>query len=299
MDSSGSKFSDCNGSHLEFKWNEVLSALATLSLKYVALGDYIVVLNGQIDATIAGEPYLALQLWLNMKSGKVISRIWDETIAFEKVADVSQFTQACIAHFQGRPCIGYPVKDDENSFQSFVISQTPIPRKISRTCQKVLDTDISIKIKSCKECLRLRDPVLQEESAAEDPFVFEQILFADEENGLSQGEPSPSEESCSPSNGNKRIYLPCDKRRKYEGQYACDTLDCGYRTKKKWNLQVHCKQLCHYSSCLPGQTSPQILQQGKIRWRKNEGKYACESADCSYKTDNDSTLQDHCQRKSH
>ena len=183
MDSSGSKFNDCNGSQLEFKWNEVLSTLATLSLKYVALGDYIVVLNGQIDATIAGEPYLALQLWLNIKSGKVISRIWDETIAFEKVADVSQFTQACIAHFQGRPCIGYPVKDDENSFQSFVISQTPKPRKISRTCQKVLDSDISIKIKSCKECLKLRDPVLQEESAAEDPFVFEQILFADEENG--------------------------------------------------------------------------------------------------------------------
>ena len=35
---------------------------------------------------------------------------------------------------------------------------------------------------------------------------------------------------------------------KYEGKYACGTTDCGYRSKKLWNLQAHCKRKSHYSS---------------------------------------------------
>ena len=293
MDSASSimAFDDCNGSQLEFKWNEVLGALSTLSLKYVTFGSYVIVLNGKVDATIAGEPYLALQLWFNMKSGKVISRIWDQTIALEKVVDVSQFTQACMAHFQGRPCIGCPVSDDEHRLEGFFISQTPIPRKISTTCHKILNRDTNIKIKSCSECLKLRYSYVQEE-AAEQPDASDFEQPAGEEDLL-------TEENRAKSGSEKRIYLPCDKRRKYEGQYACDTDDCGYRTKKKWNLQVHCKQLSHNSSQLSQHNISAALPQCEMRWHKNEGKFACESADCGYRTDNRSSLHDHCRRKAH
>ena len=147
---SPSVFKEC-----EFKWNEVLSALSNLSLKWVTIGDYVVVMNSEIDATIGGEPYLALQLWFNIKSGKIISRVWDQTVVFGKAVSVSQFSEACITHFTGRPCVGYPAFIDEYGGQDFVISQTPRPRKISRTCQKVLNPGTDPAVKSCPECLKL------------------------------------------------------------------------------------------------------------------------------------------------
>ena len=72
------------------EWREViLSALDNLSLIWVTIGDYIVVMNDKIDATIGGEPYLARQLWFNVKSGKIISRIWDQTVSFGRAVNVA------------------------------------------------------------------------------------------------------------------------------------------------------------------------------------------------------------------
>ena len=130
MDSSHPKIPSQPG----FKWIEVKSALATLPLKYVTFeGYHIFIVSDQIDSTIEGEPYLGLQLWFSLKTGRVISRIWGQTVACQKVANVSQFVETCKAHFQGRPCIGYP--DVGQELQPFLISQTPIPRRISATCQ--------------------------------------------------------------------------------------------------------------------------------------------------------------------
>ena len=95
-------------SQLEFKWKEVMSALENLPLKYVTFDDYIFIMSDQIDAKIEGEPHLGLQLWFNVNTGKVISRIWGQTVACQKVANVAQFVETCTAHFQGRPCVGYP-----------------------------------------------------------------------------------------------------------------------------------------------------------------------------------------------
>ena len=102
-------------SQLEFKWKEVMSALGNLPLKYVTFHDYIFVMRDQIDATIDGEPHLGLQLWFSLNTGKVISRIWGQTVACQKVANVSQFVEVCTEHFQGRPCIGYPDGGDTSA----------------------------------------------------------------------------------------------------------------------------------------------------------------------------------------
>ena len=57
-----------------FSWYEISRALAQLSLKWVTLSHYVVVMSGQVDAEIGGEPYLALQLWLDTRSGRFMSR---------------------------------------------------------------------------------------------------------------------------------------------------------------------------------------------------------------------------------
>ena len=155
MDTSSSTtvINDCE----EIRWTEVESALTDLCLKYMTIEDYIVVMNSKCDITIGGEPYLALQLWFNVKSGKIIYRIWDQTVSSGKVTSVSQFVEACNSHFKGRPCVGCPVTIDELSWQNYFISQTPIPRKISGTCKKILDPTTDKAAKSCSDCLKLSD----------------------------------------------------------------------------------------------------------------------------------------------
>ena len=125
---------------------------------------------------------------------------------------------------------------------------------------------------------------------------FEHTVVTDEK---SAGEVPLKEENHAKFDSEKRIYLPSDKRRKYEGNYACDTDDCGYKTKKKWNLQVHCKQLSHNSYQLAHHSISDALPQGEIRWHERNGKFACESADHGYRTENRSNFQDHCRRKAH
>ena len=60
----------------EFVFNhvDIFQAVKSLSLNSVAVGEYIVVMSGEADTTICGEPYLALQLWLNMSSGDYMGR---------------------------------------------------------------------------------------------------------------------------------------------------------------------------------------------------------------------------------
>ena len=68
------------------KHSEVETALGSLSLTWVSVGDYLVVMSGEVDAEICSEPYLALQLWLNMRSGKFIARVWNQ--GFNSIAQI-------------------------------------------------------------------------------------------------------------------------------------------------------------------------------------------------------------------
>ena len=65
----------------EIKWTELENALSDMCLKWIIMGDYVVVMNNKCDVTIGGEPFLVLQLWFNVKSGKIIKRIWDQTVS--------------------------------------------------------------------------------------------------------------------------------------------------------------------------------------------------------------------------
>ena len=138
----------------EIKWTELEKALTESCLKWVTIDDYVLVTNNKCDMMIGGEPYLALQVWLNIRSGKIIARIWDKTVSTGRVAGVSHFVEACKAHFKGKPCIGCPVNSEEFKNQDYLISQTPMTRKISLRCKGTLEpgTDEAI---SCPDCLKL------------------------------------------------------------------------------------------------------------------------------------------------
>ena len=207
---------------IQLEWKGViLSALDNLSLNWVIIGEYVIVMNDKIDATIGGEPYLTRQLWFNMKSSKIISRIWDQTVSVGRAVNVAQFSEACISHFEGRPCIGYPSSIDHHSWQDFVVSQTPVPRKISRTCQKVLKLKRKDSVQSCQECLQLGISLKQEELPDKEVSVPD-VNF--------DGGKQEDGELESVQN---------------ESKYAYDRDNRCYTTNDHSNLEEHCQKYSH------------------------------------------------------
>ena len=55
--------------------------------------------------------------------------------------------------------------------------------------------------------------------------------------------------------------------RKNEGQFACEVVDCSYRTKNRGNLEIHCERWSHHSSQV---TAPKTLRIRKRAGAKYE-----------------------------
>ena len=159
---------------------EVESVCGRLSLSSVSLGKYLVVMRSGFDVVIAGEPYLALMLLLELDSGKFLTRIWNQTITRGCALSLEGFVEACETFFarNGKPCLGLPEDEDEQVMQDFLVSQTPVPRKVSKSCQRVVGRESGDDIPSCKECFKLRD---LKSFAPETEFKTEVISEEEEE----------------------------------------------------------------------------------------------------------------------
>ena len=133
--------------------------IAELGLSSLRLGDYMVIVKPDFDLMLAGEPYVALMLLFNLRNGTFISRVWNQTVKSGYVADTKQLVGECINHFEQRPCIGCPEEESEYPSEGFLVSQTPVPRKISIGCHKVIEKDVDAGYKSCRECLELSNAI--------------------------------------------------------------------------------------------------------------------------------------------
>ena len=87
----------------------------------------------------------------------LLNRIWNQTVKRGQIADTKQLVGECLSHFEQRPCIGCPDEDGEERPSEFLMSQTPVPRKISLGCRKVVEVEADAGHKSCRECLALND----------------------------------------------------------------------------------------------------------------------------------------------
>ena len=139
----------------KFGQNEARYVCEKLSLNLMKCGNYLVVMPSEFDTVILGEPYLASMLLIDLDSGLYFGRIWNQTLAKGKALHLRDFIEVCVAFFvlNNKPCIGYPIKDEGDlSRHEFVLSQTPVPRMMSKSCHKVVHKKVS----SCYECLSLR-----------------------------------------------------------------------------------------------------------------------------------------------
>ena len=158
MDPSEQSSETGGGTLRDFNLSEARDALESLPLSSVVLDGHLVVFRSGFDLTISGEPYLALMFLFSFKSGEYYARIWNQTVSKGTAGSVEEVVAACRGHFGGgTPCIGCPESEegDRADGREYLVSQTPIPRKISLGCRGLLGADADGV--QCAECVRLGD----------------------------------------------------------------------------------------------------------------------------------------------
>ena len=125
--------SDSKEEKPQFHVDEATAILESMSLTSFLFQDYLVVMRSDFDMTLSDEPYIALMLLYNTKSGRFMARMWNKTVNAGNATSLEEFEEACKRHFRGRRlCLGCPESEEEEQTHSFLLSQTPIPRKIAR-----------------------------------------------------------------------------------------------------------------------------------------------------------------------
>ena len=86
---------------------------------------------------------------------------------------MAELSAACLAHFKGRPCLGCPLDGEQDYEQDCLLSYSPIPRKVSATCDKFLSQRTDSTVSSCTECLKLKPSATESVTADINTFSDE------------------------------------------------------------------------------------------------------------------------------
>ena len=138
---------------------EALERLESLSLTSFTRGDYLVISRQEFDLTLFDEPYIALMLLYNTKSGHFLARLWNKTVASGRAMTLDELSEVCEAHFsQGQLCLGCPESEEEQKENQFLVSQSPISRRISRACNGFVGNTSSNAL-ACTDCRNIYGPL--------------------------------------------------------------------------------------------------------------------------------------------
>ena len=143
----------------KFELHQALVILESLSLTSFMRKDYLIVSRSDFDLTIFGEPYIAQMLFYNLKSGQFLARLWNKTVSSGRAMTLKEFHEICEEHFyQGGLCLGCPVRDEEQGEHTFLVAQSPIPRKMSKACKGFVSSISAPNSIVCEECANIRGP---------------------------------------------------------------------------------------------------------------------------------------------
>ena len=140
----------------ELNLDNAKEVLEELSLTSVQFRDYLVIMNSDFDLIISEEPYHALTLLFDVRTWRYMARIWNCTVTTGNASTLKEFADVCRDHFsERRLCLG--LLEDEAGMENrgILISQTPLPRIMSKTCLRDIGRDAEADIYSCSECLKL------------------------------------------------------------------------------------------------------------------------------------------------
>ena len=108
---------------------EAKNCVQALNLEYLVIGDYMVIVRSDFDAILDGEMFIALMILYNVKSGKFVARVWNETVTSGNIHTQEDFSQACRDHFHFKPCIGIAGMPEDPTFLSS-------KRRFSKSCHR-------------------------------------------------------------------------------------------------------------------------------------------------------------------
>ena len=136
---------------------------------------------------LSEEPYSALLLLFNLHSGHFMSRVWNQTVARGRATALDQLVEACQRHFvdRGRPCTGFLWDEEEKVEQECLLSQTPVPRMVSKECQRFVGKEAGTDARSCQECLKIGETKAVREMGAAVNCKVE--ILSDEEGESERG----------------------------------------------------------------------------------------------------------------
>ena len=140
----------------ELNLDNAKEILQELSLTSVQFRDYLLVMNSDFDLIISEEPYHALTLLFDVGSWRYMARIWNSTVNTGSASTLNEFAEVCRDHFsERRLCLGLLEDEAASENRAVLISQTPLPRIMSKTCLRDIGKDVEADVYSCSECLKL------------------------------------------------------------------------------------------------------------------------------------------------
>ena len=183
--------------------------------------DWLLLQRKRFDVTLLDEPYHALQLLVQPKTGTFIQRIWGRTRLKGTVGKLEDLRSLCWDLFHKTiACLGFFDIPDVPVFHNddFDIVAFPVKRQISKNCLQVYklpDSDPAVTellgVGMCSECLqqpkiesgksgRVKKEELDQEDPNYDPNgeFYEPTGYTDDEDGLSSSGASSSSDK-SPS----------------------------------------------------------------------------------------------------
>ena len=159
-----------------------MTAIGDMGLTSVNIGDYLVILNKNIDVTVDEEPYISFTLFYHTMSGRFFMRIWNKTVATGTTSDLSTLVKVCKAYFKrGKPCLAL-IKEG---------SQNEMPQNVTSACHSFLSKNHGSVVEMCTECKKTRDTITNETMVADDIKTED----SEEINGDGQCDDFPSEEA--------------------------------------------------------------------------------------------------------
>ena len=149
MGSSRGVFSNCA---------EFVGLLSRLEIVMVKIENWMILQRSVFDITVNGEPFPALQLYFNIKTGTYLTRVWGRTHSKGEILanDVTEFELLCNEMFaQGLACCpGQTAKDGED--EGLISVKYPFQRKVSAGCAIVHlqnnDVHDGVSVAICVEC---------------------------------------------------------------------------------------------------------------------------------------------------
>ena len=249
---------------LDIDLNDILPVLEKLKLKSMHCGEYLIVMRSQFDVIISDEPYHALIVLFNLKSGKFMARIWNRSVVVGKATTVLDIKNACISHFaERRVCLGLLEDGHEQNKHKFLISQTPLSRKLSKTCTGFLSENAGADDHACSDCMGLNicSPEIgmkeeigdemqlsegsvldseNKENISIDPEPVNELHFEEELVGEISGI-AQTEEKFTDGEGGEALKQSFEENTEVNEDHKCDNCDKLFKSKR--SLRCHMKYM--------------------------------------------------------